>query len=111
MYWVSDIITVSGWQKSGTRLICDGLALRSLTQSPLAASMISLGLDWRQSLIITAVGSIILAIPMVLNGKIGSVLHIPFPIAVRMSHGYNFAWFPIVSRVVIAFVWFGIQCT
>ncbi|ORY60398.1 NCS1 nucleoside transporter family [Leucosporidium creatinivorum] len=89
MYWCSDIITVSGWQK--------------------AASMIALGLDWRQALIVTTVGSILLTIPMVLNGKIGSVLHIPFPIAIRASHGYHFAKFPVVSRIITAWLWFGVQ--
>ncbi|KAL8291264.1 hypothetical protein RQP46_002242 [Phenoliferia psychrophenolica] len=89
MYWASDIITVSGWQK--------------------ASSMISLGLDWRNALVVTTVGSCILAVPMVLNGKIGTKLHVPFPIAIRASHGYWFSMFPVVSRVVIAMFWFGIQ--
>ncbi|GAA5839184.1 hypothetical protein JCM11251_003698 [Rhodosporidiobolus azoricus] len=88
-YWASDIITVSGWQK--------------------AASAIQLGLNVPHAIGVTIVGSVILAAPMVLNGAIGVKLRVPFPVAIRSSHGYYFSYFPVVSRVVIAFFWFGIQ--
>ncbi|KAI5479092.1 hypothetical protein MNV49_004091 [Pseudohyphozyma bogoriensis] len=89
LYWSSDIFQVSGWQKY--------------------SSMISLGLDWRNAFGAATVGSLILAVPLILNGKIGAVNRVPFPIAVRASHGYRFAWFVIFSRAVIALFWFGIQ--
>ncbi|GAA5897719.1 hypothetical protein JCM6882_000076 [Rhodosporidiobolus microsporus] len=84
-YWASDI----SWQK--------------------AASMIQLGLNVPNAIGVTIVGSVILAAPMVLNGAIGVKLRVPFPVAIRSSHGYYFSYFPVVSRVIIAFFWFGIQ--
>lgn len=41
---------------------------------------------------------------MILNGRIGSVNRIPFPIAIRASLGYYLSLFAIVSRAVIACV-------
>ncbi|KZL63844.1 NCS1 allantoate transporter (NCS1 nucleoside transporter) [Colletotrichum tofieldiae] len=49
------------------------------------------------------------AIPTVLNGAIGSSLHIAFPIASRASFGYWFSYFAVVSRGILAMFWFGVQ--
>ena len=46
---------------------------------------------------------------MVLNGTIGARLHIPFPVLNRSSFGFWFSYFSVVSRVVLAMFWFGIQ--
>src|SRR5436190_7231711 len=48
---------------------------------------------------------------MTLNGYIGAYLHIPFPVVNRSSFGFFFAYFPVVSRVVLACFWFGVQTT
>ncbi|KAF3912086.1 hypothetical protein ABW21_db0203511 [Orbilia brochopaga] len=48
---------------------------------------------------------------MTLHGYIGAKLHIPFPVLARSSFGFYFSYFPIVSRVVLACFWFGIQTT
>lgn len=45
----------------------------------------------------------------VLISAIGVDLHIPFPIAIRASHGYRFSYFPIVTRGILALFWFGVQ--
>jgi hypothetical protein len=43
------------------------------------------------------------------NGTIGATLHIPFPVLNRSSFGFYFAYFSVISRVVLAMFWFGIQ--
>ncbi|KAL8278787.1 hypothetical protein RQP46_008856 [Phenoliferia psychrophenolica] len=88
-FWCSDILSISGWQK--------------------CSAMISLGLDWRNAIGAVLMGCLCLIIPMLANGKIGSVNRIPFPVAIRSSHGYWLSVFPIASRAIIALFWFGIQ--
>lgn len=43
-----------------------------------------------------------------LNGVVGANLRVPFPVAIRSAFGYHFAWFPIASRIVLAWFWYGI---
>ena len=46
---------------------------------------------------------------MVLNGTIGARLHIAFPVLNRSSFGFWLSYFSVVSRVVLAMFWFGVQ--
>ncbi|KAI5480927.1 putative permease [Pseudohyphozyma bogoriensis] len=89
LYWISDILVISGWQKCG--------------------AAITLGLDWRGAIGAVVLGSCFLGLPLCLNGYMGSVNRIPFPIAIRASHGYHLAKFPVISRAVTASFWFAIQ--
>lgn len=45
----------------------------------LAASMLAVGLSWRQALPAIAVGHVIISWAITANGTIGSRLHVPFP--------------------------------
>lgn len=45
----------------------------------------------------------------VLSGRIGAMLHIPFPIAIRASYGAYFHYFCVVSRAILALFWFGVH--
>ncbi|KAI0784506.1 NCS1 nucleoside transporter family [Abortiporus biennis] len=88
-YWVSDACNAAAWE--------------------LASSMLAIGLSWRQALPAIAVGHIIIAVVMVLNGTIGARLHVPFPIINRSSFGFWFSYFSVISRVALSLFWFGIQ--
>ncbi|TFK37657.1 cytosine-purine permease [Crucibulum laeve] len=88
-YWVSDATNVAVWQ--------------------LASSMLAIGLSWRQALPAIAVGHIIIAVVMVLNGTIGARLHVAFPVLNRSSFGFWLSYFSVVSRVILSLFWFGIQ--
>lgn len=46
---------------------------------------------------------------MVLNGTVGARLHVPFPVLNRSSFGFWLSYFSVISRVVLAMFWFGIQ--
>ena len=63
----------------------------------------------RQALPAIAVGHIIIAVVMVLNGTIGARLHVAFPVLNRSSFGFWFSYFSVISRVVLSMFWFGIQ--
>ncbi|KDQ54500.1 hypothetical protein JAAARDRAFT_135506 [Jaapia argillacea MUCL 33604] len=88
-YWISDATNAAVWE--------------------LASGMLAVGLSWRQALPAIAVGHIIISIVMVLNGTTGARLHVPFPILNRSSFGFWFSYFSVVSRVILAMFWFGIQ--
>jgi nucleobase:cation symporter-1, NCS1 family len=63
----------------------------------------------RQALPAIAVGHVMIAVVMVLNGTIGARLHVPFPVLNRSSFGFWFSYFSVISRVVLSMFWFGIQ--
>ncbi|KAA1475711.1 NCS1 nucleoside transporter family [Dentipellis sp. KUC8613] len=88
-YWISDATNAAVWE--------------------LASSMLAIGLSWRQALPAIAVGHIIIAVIMVLNGTIGARLHVPFPVLNRSSFGFYLSYFSVISRVILSMFWFGIQ--
>ncbi|CAI6088368.1 unnamed protein product [Clonostachys chloroleuca] len=88
-YWYSDLVTISGWSAAG--------------------AILTVGLSATDAILITLTAGICNAIPTVLNGAIGSDLHVPFPIAVRASYGYWLSYFCVISRAILAMFWFGVQ--
>ncbi|KAI0309766.1 NCS1 nucleoside transporter family [Amylostereum chailletii] len=88
-YWISDATNAAVWE--------------------LASSMLAIGLSWRQALPAIAVGHIMIAVIMVLNGTIGARLHVPFPVLNRSSFGFWLSYFSVISRVILSMFWFGIQ--
>ncbi|KAI9061589.1 NCS1 nucleoside transporter family [Trametes sanguinea] len=88
-YWISDAWNAAVWQ--------------------LASSMLAIGLSWRQALPAIAVGHIIIATVLVLNGTVGARLHVSFPVLNRSSFGFYFSYFSVISRMVLSMFWLGIQ--
>jgi hypothetical protein len=88
-YWASDAFVVSIWQ--------------------MASAFLASGLNWQLSLGAVALGFVLIAIPITLQGTMGARLNIPFPILVRGSFGMNLSYFCIVSRSILAMFWFGIS--
>ncbi|KAK5951350.1 hypothetical protein OHC33_007768 [Knufia fluminis] len=89
LYWFSDLVTVSTWSQG--------------------SSVVAAGLSATDAILICLVASLCNALPIVLNGAIGSQLHIPFPIAARAAYGYWLSYFAVVSRGVLALFWFGVN--
>ncbi|MCK6621779.1 MAG: NCS1 family nucleobase:cation symporter-1 [Calditrichia bacterium] len=75
----------------------------------LAASMISAGMNWWQSLLTILLGNVIVLIPLLLNGHAGTKYGIPFPVYARASFGIHGAHIPSLLRSLVACGWFGIQ--
>lgn len=88
-FWVSDAMNAQGWEAP--------------------ASIIAVGLTWREAVYSIILGLSITAVPLVLNGAIGAHLHVPFPVAVRASFGFYFARFAVVVRMTTALFWHAIQ--
>ncbi|KAJ5658359.1 uncharacterized protein N7484_002008 [Penicillium longicatenatum] len=88
-YWISDCFSVANWQ--------------------LASSIIAIGLSWKESLGMVALGFFILSIVISMNGAIGAIYHIPFPVIARASWGFWGSYIPIISRLILAVFWFATQ--
>ncbi|CAK7205221.1 hypothetical protein SEUCBS139899_007988 [Sporothrix eucalyptigena] len=88
-YWATDTINLGTWET--------------------ASSILAVGLSWREAIPIMIVGTFCVAVPMVLNGAIGSKLHVPFSVITTSSFGYYLRYFCIISRSILAMFWLGIQ--
>jgi len=88
-YWFSDALNAQSWQAP--------------------ASIIAIGLTWREAVVAIIFGSLTCTVPLVLNGMIGARLHIPFPVAMRASFGFYFSRFAVITRATTALFWHAIQ--
>ncbi|KAG9700462.1 uridine permease-like protein Fui1, partial [Aureobasidium melanogenum] len=88
-YWMADAWAVSNWE--------------------VASSMIASGLSWRMAIGACVLGNFIMGLVITMNGRIGAHLHTPFPILARISFGYYFSYFVVVSRCILAIIWLGVQ--
>ncbi|KAH7182336.1 permease for cytosine/purines, uracil, thiamine, allantoin-domain-containing protein [Fusarium flagelliforme] len=90
-YWMADAWAVSNWE--------------------VASSMIAVGLSWRMAIGACVLGNFLMGLVITANGRIGAILHTPFPVLARMPFGYYFSYFVVLSRCVLAIVWLGVQTT
>lgn len=88
-YWISDAFNAATWE--------------------FAASIIAVGLTWRESLGIVALAFFIISWVIALNGALGVLYHTPFPVLARASWGFYGSYIAIVSRAILAIFWFAIQ--
>ncbi|KAJ9157648.1 allantoin permease [Pleurostoma richardsiae] len=86
--------------------LADGANVGTMQQ---AGSIVALGLSWREASVAIAIGNILIAVAVSLNGAIGSRHHVPFAIASRASMGFYFSYFAVVSRLVLGLIYFGIN--
>ncbi|KAK8850711.1 hypothetical protein IAR55_004631 [Kwoniella newhampshirensis] len=86
--------------------LADGANVGTMQQ---AGSIVALGLSWREASAAIAIGNIIIAVAVALNGTIGSRHHIPFSVASRASLGFYFSYFAVFSRLVLGLIYFGIN--
>jgi len=90
-YWMADAWAVSNWE--------------------VASSMIAVGLSWKMAIGACVLGNLLMGLIITVNGRIGATLHTPFPVLARVSNGYYFSYFVVLSRAVLATVWLGVQTT
>ncbi|KAI9283847.1 NCS1 nucleoside transporter family [Umbelopsis sp. AD052] len=88
-YWIADCLNVNTWM--------------------IAGSLIATGMTWWQALISVAVGYGICAVVLVLNGISGAEYHVGFPVVCRSSFGLAGSFIPVLNRVIMACVWYGVQ--
>ncbi|KAF2094426.1 uracil permease [Rhizodiscina lignyota] len=88
-YWISDAFNAATWQ--------------------FASSIIAVGLTWRESLGIVALGFFIISFVIALNGAVGVIHHTSFPVNSRAPWGFWGSYIAIISRAILAIFWFAIQ--
>ncbi|KAI9852514.1 MAG: hypothetical protein M1830_006789, partial [Pleopsidium flavum] len=88
-YWISDAFNAATWQ--------------------FASSIIAVGLSWRESISIVAIGFFIVSIVIAFNGATGVIYHSSFPVLSRASWGFWGSYVAIISRAILAIFWFAIQ--
>ena len=76
----------------------------------IAASLIQGGMNCLQAIGTVLVGTLIVLIPMLLNGHPGTKYGIPFPVLTRASFGILGSNIPAMLRAAVGCGWFGIQC-
>ncbi len=55
----------------------------------LGSSLIAVGMNWWQAILTIFLGNIIVLLPMVANGHVGTKYGIPFPVVIRASFGFE----------------------
>jgi len=88
-FWFSDALNAQSWEAPAT--------------------ILAVGLTYREAIVCIIFGSLACTVPLVLNGILGARLHVPFPVAMRSSFGWYFARFAIVVRMTTALFWHAIQ--
>ncbi|KAJ5418871.1 uncharacterized protein N7487_002421 [Penicillium crustosum] len=88
-FWIADSLNINTWM--------------------ISSSMIVDGLSWWQSWICVWVGYFVAAGFVCLTGRIGAVYHISFPVTARASFGIWGSLWPVLNRVVMAIIWYGVQ--
>ncbi|KAL1303022.1 hypothetical protein AAFC00_003335 [Neodothiora populina] len=90
-FWIADSFNINTWM----------IAASSLDPS--------VGLSWWQAWICVWVGYTISAFFVCLTGRIGATYHISFPVVNRASFGIWGSLWPVLNRVVMACIWYGVQ--
>ncbi|ATY58337.1 uracil permease [Cordyceps militaris] len=88
-FWIADACNIATWM--------------------IASSMIVGGLSWWQAWLAVWVGYGVTAVFIVLTGRIGAVYHVSFPVMGRASFGIWGSLWPVLNRVVMACVWYGVN--
>ncbi|GAA5926573.1 hypothetical protein JCM3775_001054 [Rhodotorula graminis] len=88
-YWTSDQFSPASWS--------------------LGASLIAMGMTAREAIPITFVGFTLCGIIIAVNGKIGSLMHVSFPVLARASLGPWGSFPAIIVRCILSLLWLAIQ--
>ncbi|KAM0420344.1 hypothetical protein ACHAPT_011886 [Fusarium lateritium] len=73
------------------------------------ASLLAVGLNWWQAIIVIVAGSIITGFFTVLNSISGAASHLGYAVISRSVWGVYGAYFPVLNRILLSLVWYGVQ--
>ncbi|KEF51869.1 uncharacterized protein A1O9_12207 [Exophiala aquamarina CBS 119918] len=81
----------------------------NMSNFQLGSSLLSVGLNWWQSVVATLLGHIFAAVLIIIVSFPGLYYHISFPLSQRMTWGFNGAIFVVMNRILLSVIWFGVQ--
>lgn len=96
------------WPGSKFATLWIGMSICLPTYS-MAGGMITLGMNWWESVLTVLLGSVIVLIPILLVSHAGTKFGIPYPVFARLWFGKRGAHVPALARGIIAAGWFGIN--
>jgi NCS1 family nucleobase:cation symporter-1 len=104
-YWFSDVLSAQSWA-GASAIIAVGLTWYVL---PFTIPQNDTDKSRRESVYCLILGTLVVTVPLCMNGALGAQLHVPFPVGARASFGFYFSRFAIVIRMVTALFWHAIQ--
>lgn len=75
----------------------------------LGSTMVGIGLNWWQSILVIFASQLISSIAMFFNSRCASVYHIGYPVVARSVFGMWGSYYFVGARAVLAIVWYGVQ--
>ncbi|KGO37810.1 Permease, cytosine/purine, uracil, thiamine, allantoin [Penicillium expansum] len=75
----------------------------------LGSTMIGIGLNWWQSILVILAGQLINSIFQAINSRCGSIYHISFPIVSRSVSGMVGSYFAVGTRSVMSVVYYALK--
>lgn len=72
-------------------------------------SMIGVGLNWWQAIIVIFVSQFISSIAMAFNSRSAAVYHIGFPCVSRSVFGMWGSYYFVGARAILAIIWYAVQ--
>lgn len=88
-FWIADSFNINTWQ--------------------IAATGVQAGLSWWVTWITVWLGYGLCGAFVTASARVGNAYHISFPVSCRSSFGIWGSLWPVINRVVMACVWFGVQ--
>lgn len=88
-FWIADSFNVNTWQ--------------------IAATGVQAGLSWWVTWITVILGYTLCGLFVTQSARVGNAYHISFPVSCRSSFGIWGSLWPVINRVVMAIIWFGVQ--
>lgn len=83
-----------------------GLAFGNWT---LGSTMVGIGLNWWQSIVVIFVSQFISSVAMYLNSRCASSYHIGYPVVARSVFGMYGSYYFVGARAALAIIWYGVQ--
>ncbi|KUJ19173.1 uracil permease-like protein [Mollisia scopiformis] len=75
----------------------------------LGSTMVGIGLNWWQSILVIFASQMISSIAMFFNSRCASVYHIGYPVVARSVFGMWGSYYFVGARAALAIIWYGVQ--
>ena len=75
----------------------------------LGSTMVGIGLNWWEAIIVIFVSQFISSVAMFFNSRCASVYHLGYPVVARSVFGMYGSFYVVAARAMLAVLWYGIQ--
>jgi NCS1 family nucleobase:cation symporter-1 len=75
----------------------------------LGSTMVGIGLNWWQSILVIFASQFISSVAMFFNSRCASVYHIGYPVVARSVFGMWGSYYFVGARAALAVIWYGVQ--